>query len=90
MLLPGELGEYVGLPAERVLLLPTAHEEPLSPPWMASEERDEAGAPPMLAPWRVSGVALGILAALDILVSVQQAGGDRRWGPDLRYWSTTA
>ena len=87
---PGGLGEHVGVPAERVLLLPTDNETPLLPPWMALEEGDEASASPMLAPWRVQGVALDILQALDILVGVPRAGGDRRWGADLRYWSTAA
>ena len=78
----------------RVLLLPTQAGRPLLPPWLSIEdtESDAAGpeTEPELAPWKIPGLALDVLAALDVLVALPVRDRDRRWGNDLRYWSVAA
>ena len=75
-------------PATRVIFLPSDDRGPLLPPWLdPGEPRGE----PSLAPWKVTGLALNVAAALDLLVSLPLGGaGGRRWGDDLRYWSLVA
>ncbi len=73
--------------AKRIILLPTDGEAPRLPPWLAPEAETPETAP-HLAPWRVEGLALDVLTALEMLVAVPVR--DRRWGSDLRFWSTVA
>ncbi len=74
----------------RTLLLPSNADVPLLPPWLlpADEATDENA--PQLTAWKVPGLALDILSALDVLVALPARDRDRRWGNDLRYWSHVA
>ena len=72
-----------------VLLLPSRDGQPLLPPWLLAEDTPSE-TEPVLAPWKVPGLALDILAALDVLVALPARDRDRRWGSDLRYWSLVA
>ena len=86
-------GEWADAPAAtRVVLLPSKAHGPLLPPWLAPEETDaEEETELRLTPWKAPGLALGVLAALDLLVTLPlRQAGDRRWGADLRYWGLVA
>ena len=80
------------------VFLPSRGDAPLLPPWLApvsTAEDDVAdrGEPVKLAPWKVPGLLLEPLTALDLLIALPTAPGDRRirdWGDDLRYWSAVA
>ncbi len=77
----------------RALLLPSNTESPLLPPWLlpATDTEDTLNdGTPELTPWKVPGLALDVLAALDVLVALPVRDRDRRWGDDLRYWSLVA
>ena len=78
----------------RTLLLPSNADHPLLPPWLLptvdSEDAPQSDSAPELAPWKVPGLALDILTALDVLVALPGRDRDRRWGDDLRYWSRVA
>ncbi len=85
------LGEWETMPkASRVMLLPSTGDAPRLPPWLvpgAEEEVSES----LLLPWQVSGVALDVLSALDLLVALPSSPGEGPyWGTDLRYWSSVA
>ena len=69
------------------LLLPTHDDAPLLPPWLDPMARTPEVAP-TLNPWKVTGLPLNVLAALELLVAAPPR--DKRWGSDLRYWSTVA
>jgi SNF2 family DNA or RNA helicase len=69
--------------------LPTAGDLPLLPPWLQSGNEDSTLSA-SLAPWRVNGLALDILTALDLLVTLPATGSNHRWGRDLQYWSAAA
>ena len=75
-------------------MLPSDANGPLFPPWLTgSDERAEAKAEtePTLAPWKVTGLALAPLAALDLLVVLPSSETDSRWlGNDLRFWGLAA
>ncbi|MBN1877684.1 MAG: DEAD/DEAH box helicase [Anaerolineae bacterium] len=88
--MPGPL--WYTLPeGTRVFLLPSLAQTPLLPPWLQSDAPDvDFDDALQLIPWKVSGIALNILAALDLLVGLPTRGQDRRWGTDLRYWSAVA
>ncbi|MFN2286126.1 MAG: DEAD/DEAH box helicase [Anaerolineae bacterium] len=77
----------------RALLLPSNAEFPLLPPWLLpatdTEDALNDGAT-QLTPWKVPGLALDVLAALDVLVALPVRDRDRRWGDDLHYWSLVA
>jgi hypothetical protein len=79
-------------PATRAALLPSAAGAPLLPPWLvAAEGLEEAEAEPRLLPWKLNGLALDALSALDLLVALPAgSAGSRQWGADLRYWSLAA
>jgi SNF2 family DNA or RNA helicase len=72
------------------LHLPTLGDLPLLPPWLQTGEEDSSTLSRDLAPWRVKGLALDILTALDLLVTLPVTGISRRWARDLRYWSAAA
>jgi SNF2 family DNA or RNA helicase len=77
---------------QRTILLPSNERGPLLPPWLAAEqESDDPEAEPRLVPWRVTGLALDPISALDMLVALP-LGEDRNrwWGDDLRYWGLVA
>ncbi len=72
------------------LFLPTRADRPLLPPWLTDAATDDE-APITLAAWKVTGLALDPLTALDLLIALPAS--DRRarqWGDDLRYWSAAA
>jgi SNF2 family DNA or RNA helicase len=90
--LRAELPDGAWAPAPEVthvLLLPSDEAGPRLPPWLLPDA-DVDFEPPTLVPWRVSGLALDVGAALDLLVGLPARGADRRWGTDLRYWSAVA
>jgi SNF2 family DNA or RNA helicase len=81
-------------PAERAILLPSDGRDPLMPSWLipaaeqAAANGDAGGA---LKPWKVGGLALDLLSALDLLVTLPLGkAGSRHWGTDLRYWALVA
>jgi superfamily II DNA or RNA helicase len=80
--------------ASRAILLPSAAGRPILPPWLASEEdasEEETDAEVQLAPWKVEGLALDALSALDLLIALPPAHeGARQWGVDLRFWGLAA
>jgi SNF2 family DNA or RNA helicase len=64
----------------RSVLLPSTGDGPVLPPWLVAGEAG-GGEPPDLSPWQVPGLALDLLAALDLLVALppgRQPG--QRWG----------
>jgi hypothetical protein len=85
---------------ERVILLPTAGDTPLLPPWLAPEappakvpDGNGLEAEAVLQPWRVGGLVLDPLQALDLLVALPAGPSDYgrvTWGDDLRFWSLAA
>ena len=85
------LGDWEAVPsALRVLLLPSTADAPRLPPWLMSDVED-VETEPFLAPWQVTGLALDVLSALDLLVALPSSkAGDRRWGTDVSYWSLVA
>ena len=78
------------LAARRVILLPSTAKGPRLPPWLIAEA-EETEAESHLSPWKVTGLALDVLSALDLLVALPlgEAAG-RQWGADLRYWGLVA
>ena len=79
-----------------MILLPSSADGPRLPPWLVPEADagatdTEAGSEPHLTPWKVTGLALDVIAALDLLVTLPlgETGG-RWWGADLRYWGLVA
>jgi hypothetical protein len=85
-------GVWVGVPTTtRVILLPSDGSGPLLPSWLVAGAADDQVPEPCLAPWKVSGLALDALTALDLLISLplgEMAG--RWWGADLRFWGLVA
>jgi len=79
-------------PATRVALLPSAVDAPCLPPWLVvAEGAEEAEVEPRLSPWKLSGLALDALSAMDLLIALPTgAARDRQTGTDLRYWSLVA
>ena len=73
------------------MFLPTVRERPLLPSWFSvAEETSEDERKAALAPWKVAGLSVDVLDALDLLVTVPSAGAQRGWGQDLLYWSAVA
>lgn len=79
------------------IFLPTRRDTPLLPPWLMPEPpgdtADDEEAPVVLGAWKVNGLALDVLPALDLLIALPAASADlysRQWGDDLRYWSAVA
>jgi SNF2 family DNA or RNA helicase len=86
-------GDWDDVPkAKRVILLPSGAHGPHLPPWLVPEAADaDTEVEPRLIPWKVSGLALDVLAALDMLVTLPLHGtGIQRWGADVRYWGMVA
>jgi SNF2 family DNA or RNA helicase len=85
-------GDWGDVPvAMRVILLPSDASGPCLPPWLVPEKESEAESERHLRPWKVNGLALNILDALDLLVTLPLQGkGARWWGADLRYWGFVA
>ena len=86
-------GDWCDAPAEtRVILLPSDANGPRLPPWLVPQAAEsEAEHEPHLSPWKVSGLALDALSALDLLVALPlRETGARWWGVDLRYWGLAA
>ena len=79
-------------PATRIALLPSAADAPRLPPWLVvAEGVEEAVAELRLSPWRLGGLALDTLSALDLLIALPAGSASgREWGADLRYWSLAA
>jgi len=72
-------------------LLPSAADAPRLPPWLVVDDVEEALAEPRLLPWKLSGLALDALSALDLLVALPAgSASSRQWGADLRFWSLAA
>jgi superfamily II DNA or RNA helicase len=97
------LGAWTDAPtATRVILLPSHADRPLLPSWLepqaSVEATDEAEPEPRLSPWKVTGLALDVTAALDLLVTLPLGETEKftlnsskgRWGADLRYWGLAA
>jgi SNF2 family DNA or RNA helicase len=88
------LDEAAVTDAQRTVLLPSHDRRPLRSAPAASEEdaADVPGSePPTLLPWRIPGLELAPLAALDLLVALPyQDRGERLWGADIRYWGLVA
>jgi hypothetical protein len=92
------LGTWQTTPtAARRVLLPASAGGPILPSWLVADtdqaldstSRDDGDA--QLRPWQVPGLALDVLAALDLLIrvpSARQAGP--QWGADLRFWGLAA
>jgi SNF2 family DNA or RNA helicase len=86
-------GDWDDVPtAKRVILLPSGAHGPQLPPWLVPEAADvDTEVELHLSPWKVNGLALDVLAALDLLVTLPlQEIGTRRWGADVRYWGVVA
>jgi SNF2 family DNA or RNA helicase len=81
-------------PATRTILLPSTASGPHLPPWLvpdADAEAMDGEAELHLSSWKVKGLALEVLGALDLLVALPLHGtGARWWGTDLRYWGLAA
>jgi SNF2 family DNA or RNA helicase len=77
-------------PETRLTLLPSTANAPRLPPWLVTPQAAEE-AEPRLSPWKVDGLTLDALPALDVLVALPAgSAGSRQWGADLRYWSLVA
>jgi SNF2 family DNA or RNA helicase len=75
----------------RMALLPSTVDAPQLPPWMVAHEAAEEEAELRLSPWKVSGLSLDALLALDLLIALPVGSAShRQWGTDLRYWSLAA
>jgi SNF2 family DNA or RNA helicase len=89
-------GRWADAPvATRGVLLPSDAKGPYLPPWLAPTEDDDAketeASEPRLAPWKVTGLALDVTSALDLLVTLPLDDKEGRWwGADLRYWGLAA
>ncbi|MFN2241585.1 MAG: hypothetical protein ACK2U2_04810, partial [Anaerolineae bacterium] len=78
-------------PATRAALLPSVADAPRLPPWLVMDDVEEALAEPRLLPWKLSGLTLDPLSALDLLVALPAgSASSRQWGADLRFWSLAA
>jgi hypothetical protein len=86
------LGDWASAsPTTRTILLPSSARAPLLPPWLNADQAEQTEAEPRLSPWKVSGLALDPLSALDLLIALPTgATTNRQWGTDLRYWSLVA
>jgi len=79
-----------------VILLPSGPDAPYMPPWLASDANTAAAdaeteSEPRLIPWQVTGLALDVVSALDLLVALPSGDvQNRAWGADLRYWGLVA
>ena len=78
--------------AERAVLLPSAPDEPQVPSWLVPGRGEHVSEAELhLAPWKVPGLELDALAALDLLVALPAGAVDGlRIGADLRFWSLAA
>jgi len=88
-------GDWADVPTKtRVILLPSKTDRPRLPPWLltdADETDSETEVTPSLSPWKVTGLALDVVAALDMLAALPLAEwAGRQWGTDLRYWGLVA
>ena len=79
-------------PATRIALLPSTADAPRLPPWLTvTEGAEDTETELHLSPWRLSGLALDPLSALDLLVALPAGSANsRQWDADLRYWSLVA
>ena len=87
------LAGWTDVPTQtRVILLPSHADRPYSPPWLLPDAAEgEGGGDRRLSPWKVTGLALDVVSALDMLVGLPVAEADgRRPGGDLRYWGLVA
>ena len=78
--------------AERSVLLPSTQCEPRVPSWLAPERGEDAyGEELRLSPWKLAGLELDVLSALDLLVALPTGQVDGlHLGADLRFWSLAA
>ncbi len=74
----------------RGTFLPSTSLGPILPPWFFPDSTLAEEPSPQLSAWKVSGLWLSPLAALDLLVPLPAHSSDRRWGSDLRYWAVAA
>lgn len=78
-------------PATRAALLPSVADAPCLPPWLVMDDVEAAQAQARLLPWKVSGLTLDALSALDLLVALPASSSrSRQWGADLHFWSLVA
>ena len=77
---------------KRAILLPSDSYGPLLPPWLVPATTDsQPNEECSLRPWKVPGITLDIVTALDLLVRLPlRRTADRQWGADLRYWGLAA
>ena len=73
-------GDWGDVPvATRVVLLPSGTDEPHLPPWLVIDAADvDTEAELHLSPWKVNGLALDVLGALDLLVALPLTPGFSR------------
>ncbi len=72
-------------------MLPSVADAPRLPPWLVMDDVEEAQAEASLLPWKVSGLTLDALSALDLLVALPAGSArGRQWGADLHFWSLVA
>ncbi|MCG2769943.1 MAG: DEAD/DEAH box helicase [Anaerolineae bacterium] len=86
-------GEWDGVPNEtRIVLLPSTADWPHLPPWLLPEAEDAKTESELcLSPWKVFGLAMDAVSALDLLALLPLGDSPRRqWGTDLRYWGLVA
>ena len=86
-------GDWDDVPrTKRVILLPSGMHGPHLPPWLITEVADaDAEVELHLTPWKVNGLALDVLSALDLLITLPLDGtGTRQLGADVRYWGLVA
>ncbi len=95
-LLAQHLPGFDGRNAERstrVVMLPSREMAPIVPGWLLDAAPEE-DTPPVLRPWRVEGLAIPLMTALEFLVRLprrnHRARADHRLGPDLAYWALAA
>ena len=86
------LGAWTEAPtATRVALLPSSADSPRLPPWLLPDYDESDETELNLAPWKVSGLALDAISALDLLIALPlDDSAGRNWGADLRYWGLAA